>query len=89
MLIYRSTYGQKKRRNEAEKIFSILNHKRRLSFVNRYLYEKLNDKQKARIVIKLSKSNDPISILTKIYGWNTKKILRWLTLKYNYEIRSS
>ena len=77
------------RKREAKKIFSILNHKRRLSFVNRFLYEKLNDEQMARIVIKLSKSNDPISILSKIYGWNTKKILRWLTLKYNYEIRPS
>jgi len=75
------------RKKEAKKIFSILNHKRRLSFINRFLYEKLNDEQKAKIVLKLSKSNDPLSILSKIYGWNTKNILRWLNLKYTYEVR--
>ena len=74
-------------KNLAKKIFSILNRKRRLSFVNRFLYEKLNDEQMARIVMKLSKSNDPLSVLSKIYGWNTKNILRWLTLKHKYEIR--
>ena len=76
-----------KRKKEAKKIFSILNHKRLLSFINRFLYEKLNDEQKAKIVLKLSKSNDPLSILSKIYGWNTKNILRWLNLKYTYEVR--
>ena len=75
------------RKKEAKKIFSILNHKRRLSFINRFLYEKLNDEQMEKIVLKLSKSNEPLSILSKIYGWNTKNILRWLTLKNNYEVR--
>ncbi len=75
------------RKKEAKKIFSILNRKRRLSFVNRFLYEKLNDEQMVRIVIKLSKSNDPLALLSKIYGWNTKNIVRWLTLKFKYEIR--
>ena len=74
------------RQKEAKNVFRILNHKRRLSFINRFLYEKLNDDQMYGIVNKLSKSNDPISILSGIYGWNTKNILRWIKLKYRFEI---
>ena len=75
------------RKKEAKNVFRILNHKRRLSFINRFLYEKLNDNQMSVIVNKLSKSNDPLSILSGIYGWNTKNILRWIKLKYRFEIR--
>ncbi len=38
------------------------------------------------IINKLSKSNNPISILSGIYEWNTKNILRWIKLKYGFEI---
>ena len=74
------------RKKEAKNVFRILNHKRRLSFINRFLYEKLNDDQMYGIINKLSKSNNPISILSGIYEWNTKNILRWIKLKYGFEI---
>ena len=79
-------FGHFWRKKEAKNVFRILNHKRRLSFINRFLYEKLNDDQMYGIVNKLSKSNDPISILSGVYGWNTKNILRWIKLKYRFEI---
>jgi len=36
---------------------------------------------------KLSKSIDPISLLSSAYMWNLKNILRWITMKQQYEIR--
>jgi len=75
------------RKKEAKALINELNQKMRLSFVNRILYERLNDDQMASFAKKLSKSIDPISLLSSAYMWNLKNILRWITIKQRYEIR--
>ena len=75
------------RKKEAKALINDLNQKMRLSFVNRILYERLNDDQMASFAKKLSKAIDPISLLSSAYMWNLKNILRWITMKKRYEIR--
>ena len=68
-------------------IIKELNQKRRLSFVNRIMYEQLSDKRMAGLAIKLSEKSNPLSILADAYAWNFKNILRWINLRYRYEVR--
>ena len=79
-----SVIGEKK---EARKILIQLNQKRRLSFINRILYERLNDYQMAVLAKKLYESSNPLSILSGAYDWNFKNMLRWINMRYRYEIR--
>lgn len=72
---------------EAKTIIQELNRKRRLSFLNRVMYERLNDDQMARLAKKLSESPEPLSILSSAYAWNFKNILRWISMKQQYEAR--
>ncbi|MBT3479019.1 MAG: NAD(P)-binding protein [Candidatus Marinimicrobia bacterium] len=78
-----SILGKKK---EAKILLKELNRKRRLSFVNRILYERLNDRQMAEFAKKFSESSDPLSILSGAYAWNFKNILRWINIGHRYEI---
>jgi len=75
------------RKKEAKEIMKSLNRKRRFSFVNRVLYERLNDNQMAVFAKKFSESPDPLSILSGAYTWNFKNILRWINIGHRYEIR--
>ena len=79
-----SVIGEKK---EARKILIQLNQKRRLSFINRILYERLNDYQMAVLAKKLYESSNPLSILSGAYDWNFKNLLRWINMRHRYEIR--
>ncbi len=75
------------RTKDARVILKELNRKRRLSFVNRILYEQLNDNQMAEFAKKLSESPNPLSILSGAYAWNFKNILRWINIRHRYEVR--
>lgn len=75
------------KKNESQIIVKELNQKRRLSFVNRIMYEQLSDKRMAGLAIKLSEKSNPLSILADAYAWNFKNILRWINLRYRYEVR--
>ena len=66
-----------------------INKKRRLSFVNRLLYERLNDRQIALLAKKLANIEDPLSILSEAYKWNIKNFMRWKNLDKRYEIRTT
>ncbi|MBL7010747.1 MAG: hypothetical protein ISR82_05950, partial [Candidatus Marinimicrobia bacterium] len=79
-----SILGNKK---ESEMILKELNRKRRLSFVNRIIYEQLSDKRMAGLAKKLSEKSNPLSILADAYTWNFKNILRWINMRYRYEVR--
>ncbi len=72
---------------EAKQVFKGLNRKRRLSFVNRMLYERLNDHQMAEFAKKLSEVSNPLAILSGAYAWNFKNIRRWISMKNRYEVR--
>ena len=71
---------------EAKLLLKELNRKRRLSFVNRILYERLNDDQMAEFAKKFSESSNPLSILASAYSWNFKNILRWINMGNQYEV---
>ena len=74
---------------DAQKIIKDLNKKRRLSFVNRLLYERLNDRQIALLAKKLVNIEEPLSILSEAYKWNIKNFMRWKNLDKRYEVRTT
>jgi flavin-dependent dehydrogenase len=71
---------------QALPIIKDINKKRKLSFVNRLLYERLNDRQIASLAKKLAKVEDPLSILSEAYKWNIKNFMRWKNIGKSYEI---
>ena len=75
------------KKNDSQIIVKELNQKRRLSFVNRMMYEQLSDKRMAGLAIKLSENSNPLSVLADAYAWNFKNILRWINHGYRYEVR--
>ena len=76
-------------KKKAQKIIKDVNKKRRLSFVNRLLYERLNDRQIALLAKKLVNIEEPLSILSEAYKWNIKNFMRWKNLDKRYEIRTT
>lgn len=72
---------------DAKRILRLLNRKCKISYVNRILYERLTDQQMTEIAESFSNSNQPLNVLTDVYKWNYKNILRWIKLKNRYEIR--
>jgi len=74
------------REEEARMIIKELNQKRRLSFVNRILYERLTDDQLAGVAEKLSNTSNPLSVLSGAYAWNFRNILRWINIGHRYEV---
>jgi len=77
-----------KEKNALELIKDI-NKKRRLSFLNRLLYERLNDRQISLLAKKLGNIEEPLSILSEAYKWNIKNFMRWKNLDKRYEIRTT
>ncbi|MDP7330025.1 MAG: NAD(P)-binding protein [Candidatus Marinimicrobia bacterium] len=75
------------KKRESKKIIKALNQKRRLSFLNRIIYEQLSDERMVGFVKKLSEKTNPLSILGDAYSWNFKNILRWINLGQQYEVR--
>ena len=71
---------------KAKRILRNLHWKRHLSFINRMLYERLNDKQLATVAASFAWVDEPLELLSRAYGWNFKNMLRWMKLKDQYEI---
>ena len=67
----------------------ILNKKRKISFINRILYERLNDRQMHVFAKKFSTSDDPLKLLSSAYQWKFKTLLRWINFKNKYEVRTT
>ena len=74
-------------RSEAKMLLKKINKKRRISFLNRILYERLNDENMYYFAKKFSISNNPLSILEQAYVWDYKALVRWLKIKNRYEVR--
>ena len=72
-----------------KKTIKELKKKMRLSFINRMLYERLNDKQMLFIAKKIASSKEPILYLSNAYKWNIKTIFNWIRLNKKNEIYSS
>ena len=72
---------------EAKLMMKALNRKRRLSFVNRMLYERLNNHQMAELAKKLSEVPNPLAILSGAYTWNFKNLRRWIMMRNRFEVR--
>ena len=64
-----------------------INKKKRISFLNRIIYEKLSDDQMYFLAQKFSFSNNPLSILEQAYKWNFRAALILINSKRKYEIR--
>lgn len=69
--------------------FKLLRKKMKLSFINRKLYERLNDKQMFKVALKFSDASEPLSILENAYKWNVKDLVSLRKIKHKYEIYSS
>ena len=74
-------------KSNAKSLYQCINKKRRLSFVNRILYERLNDSQMYFFAKKFSISNEPLLILKNSYKLSIKTIFRWINYKKRYEVR--
>ena len=74
-------------KSNAKSLYRCINKKRRLSFVNRILYERLNDSQMYFFAKKFSISNEPLLILKNSYKWSLKTIFRWINYNKRYEVR--
>ena len=74
---------------DAKNIYRMLNKKRRISFVNRIMFESLSGDQMVRAALRISSSPDPLSLLSSAYNWNIKNIFRWISLKEKYEVRNT
>jgi len=74
-------------KTNAKLLLKTINKKRRISFLNRALYERLNDENMHYLAQKFSHSNIPLSILIEAYKWNFKTFFKWLYFKNRYEIR--
>ena len=69
--------------------FKLLRNKMKLSFINRKLYERLNDKQMFKIAMKFSDALEPLSILENAYKWSIRDLVSLKNIKQKYEIYSS
>jgi len=67
----------------------LLRKKMRLSFLNRKLYERLNDEQMYKIAMRFSNALEPLSILENAYKWNVRDLVSLKKIKQKYEIYSS
>ncbi len=73
----------------AQIILRSLSKKCKISYVNRCLYEQLNDQQILKMADQFSNSDEPLTILEQAYKWNFKNIRRWIRLKGRIEIRTA
>ena len=73
--------------SNAKLLLMNINKKKRISFLNRIIYEKLSDDQMYFLAQKFSFSNNPLSILEQAYKWNFRAALIWINSKRKYEIR--
>ena len=76
-------------KSKARSLLKKINKKRRISFLNRILYERLSDENMYYFAQKFSFSENPLSILKQAYKWDFKTLARWINIKKKYEIRSS
>ena len=75
------------KKKEALALLSDVNKKRRVSFINRLFYERLNNYQLASFANKIANVDNPLSVLSSAYKWDIKNLVRWKKINKNYEIR--
>ncbi len=71
----------------AKNIMRDLNRKRKISFINRIIFEQLNNNQMEKIADLFVISDEPLELLKHAYKWNLKKILRWIRFRKRFEVR--
>ena len=76
-------------KSKARSLLKKINKKRRISFLNRILYERLSDENMYYFAQKFSFSENPLSILKRAYKGDFKTLARWINIKKKYEIHSS
>jgi len=74
-------------KSNAKALLKKINKKRRISFLNRILYERLSDENMYYLAQKFSFSDNPLFILKEAYKWDFKAMVRWFNIKKRYEIR--
>ena len=67
----------------------MLRKKLRLSYLNRVLYERLNDSMKYRLALALSESDNPVEKLRQTYEWNWRRMITLASGKKPVEIHFS
>ena len=75
------------KKKEALALLSDVNKKRRVSFINRLFYERLNNYQLASFANKIANVDNPLAVLSSAYKWDIKNLVRWKKINKNYEIR--
>ena len=84
-----AAYHIKGEKYQAKRILRNLHWKRHISFINRMLYERLNDEQMAKSAALFARVDEPLDLLSRAYQWNFKNMLRWMRLQDQYEIRTA
>jgi flavin-dependent dehydrogenase len=64
----------------------MLREKLRFSYINRVIYERLNDSMKYALTLTLAKSDNPIQHLRSSYEWNWKRLLTFTSRRKPVEI---
>ncbi len=82
-----AAYHLKGEKYKAKRILRNLYWKRYISFINRKLYERLNDEQLAKVAASFARADEPLELLSSAYQWNFKNMLRWIRLQERYEVR--
>lgn len=75
--------------NQARNLNKMLRKKLRLSYLNRVLYERLNDSMKFRLVQVLSESENPVEKLRQAYEWNWRRMMTMASGRRPVEIHFS
>lgn len=68
---------------------TMLRKKLRLSYINRVLYERLNDRMQHSLTLALAKSDNPVAHLQSAYEWNWKRIFTLASGRKPVEIHFS
>lgn len=76
-----------KQGSQARRMARDLTRVRRLSFLNRLFYERLDNVHLARQAEAIARSADPLALLSRAYSWNWVSLTRWLRLKRSYALR--
>ena len=66
-----------------------LNLKRKISYVNRILYEQLSPASVCHWVEQFHASKDPLNILRRAYDWNWRKLVQSNNIRDHYAVRFS
>ena len=73
----------------ASELHKMLRKKLRLSYLNRVLYERLNDRMQYSLALALAKSDNPVAHLRSAYEWNWKRMFTLVSGRKPVEIHYS